>query len=306
MSRLLQIEDRLLENASQISQVERAYGQRPSRALQSSLKSLQKARKSLQAEFEEVAAVAQVEVLSYRIIEGNHRPTMSLLGQALDSFQNLYTSLHAAVESERPKNTGHLSPSELSASSLEFAYGDASSVGFVFTIPNDRLLFGATKLDEAMARIVTLVSASSIEDIRGFASRFGVAPVRAMYRLAAVLASAGAGVDVSWKKHESNRGSIVLQPAEVEALRGLIDQTSDLEINENLLPGILLGFDATSRSFKFGPDNSSVMRGTLSEDADIPAEVSIPRRYKARIRTQIRVRYTTEQSEVNHLLLSLS
>jgi len=66
MSRLLQIQERLLENSAEITRMERALGQHPSRALNSSLKSLYKLRSGLESEFKEAAADDQVDVVGYK------------------------------------------------------------------------------------------------------------------------------------------------------------------------------------------------------------------------------------------------
>ncbi len=200
---ILQIQQRLLENAEQISLTERAFGRQQSRSLQSSLKSLYKLRKYLEYEFEEVAYTAQVDVVSYRIFEGNERPTMMLLGRALDSFQTLYAIMYATVSTGLPRDTAHLSSMALQTSSMEFAYAYSGSVGFVFTVPNERLLFSESKLDEAMGRLAEIATASSTEEIKGLAPRFGLAPIRAAYKWLSALSSSSVGVDIEWKKGQA-------------------------------------------------------------------------------------------------------
>lgn len=70
MSRLLQIQEQLLDIAAETHKIERALSVRHSRALTSSLKSLYKLRSGLEAEFKDAATDAQVDVVSYRLFEG--------------------------------------------------------------------------------------------------------------------------------------------------------------------------------------------------------------------------------------------
>jgi hypothetical protein len=75
MSRILQIQEQLLDVSAQANQIERALTLNQSRALTSSLKSLYKLRSRLEVEFREAAAIGQVDVVSYRLFEGRERPT---------------------------------------------------------------------------------------------------------------------------------------------------------------------------------------------------------------------------------------
>ena len=279
--------------------------QYPSRALGSSLKSLHKLHSQLEAEFREVAAESLVDIVSCRFFDGRERPTMALIGKAMDSFQTLYAVLCSAILRNQPNDSEHLSKEAIQESSFEFAYADSGAAGFVFTMPNDRLSFGETSLDAVMSDLFAFGRASTAEDVKSFAKQFGHTPVQSIYNWANALCASSSGADVQGKRNESTKG-LVLQSAQVEALRDLIAVTSDLEINETVLEGILLGFDSKSRAFRFEPSSGSMIRGKFANEADIPATVTIPKRYSAKIRTLSRIRYSTEQHELTHELLTLS
>ncbi|HXM41772.1 MAG TPA: hypothetical protein VN924_10990 [Bryobacteraceae bacterium] len=306
MSRLLDIQEHLLNNAAEIARLERALGHHPSRALSSSLKSLYKLRSGLEAEFREAAAADQVDVVTYRLFDGR-QPTMASVGRAMDSFQTLYAVLYSAIVNAKPKDTAHLSSAVIQQSSFDFSYAFSGSVGFVFTIPNERLLLGETRLDEAMNQLFAMAKCSTTGEVKDFARKVGRAPVRAIYDWVDALSGSDAGADLQWKKDDSAKGSLLLQPAQAQALRDLISQTSDLEIDENRFHGLLLGFDSKTRMFRFDPsEGGTIIRGKIAEDADMPPTVEIPRRYIARVKTATRVRYSTEQPEITHTLLGLS
>jgi hypothetical protein len=215
--------------------------------------------------------------------------------------------LYSAVIAERPKDTAHLSSAVIQQSSFDFSYAYSGSVGFVFTMPNDRLLTGETRLDDAMGHLFAMAQCSSADEVKEFAKRVGLAPVRAIYDWANALCASDAGADVKWEKDQETKGSLLLQPAQVRALRDLIALASDLEIDENTFPGILLGFDSQTLTFRLEPqDGGSVIRGKIAVDADLPLPVEIPKRYTAQVRTSTRIKYSTEQPEIAHTLLSLS
>jgi hypothetical protein len=157
-----------------------------------------------------------------------------------------------------------------------------------------------------MANLFTLAKSNSIEDIKDFAKQSGLAPVRALHRWASVLSSSEVGVEIQWRKDDEVKGHLLLQPAEVAALKGLIDMTSDLEIDENDIPGTLHGFDDKSYMFRFEPnDGSTIIHGTFTKSAELPPKVTIPEAYTARVKTTTRVRYATEQPDISHELLAL-
>ena len=306
MSRLLQIQDKLLEVAAETTQIEKALAQRESRALSSSLRSLYKLRVGLEAEFREAAADAQVDVVSYRLFEGRQRPTMALVGKAMDSFQTLYAILYAAVSSKHPRDNARLSAHALEQSSFEFAYAFSGSVGFVFTMPNERLLFGNTELDQAMRNLFALARSSTRDDIRQFARSFGFAAVRALHKWTEALSISHTGADIQWKKAEVDNDSLLLQPAQVEALRNLIDQTTDTEVDESSFGGVLLGFDFKTRHFRFVPDSGgSMITGYAADPAELPTRLVLRVGYIATIRTVTKIRYSVEKAEVAHELLAL-
>jgi hypothetical protein len=96
----------------------------------------------------------------------------------------------------------------------------------------------------------------------------------------------------------------LLQPPEVQALRDVIAFTSDEEVDESMISGVLIGFDLKSRRFRLAPAEGAIIRGKIADNADIPT-VTVPRQYDALIRSTSRVRYSVEEADASYLLLSL-
>lgn len=305
MSHLLQIQEQILDTGSQIAELERSLAEGYSWDIALSLKSMYKMRDRLEAELREVARSSQVDVFSYRLFDGRERPTMMQLGRAMESFQKLYAIIYAAVASRRRKDTSKLSADAIRNSAFEFSHAFAGSVGFVFTMPNERLLVGETKLDRAMEDLFSIARSSTADEIKAFSRTFGLAPVRAAYSWADALSKGGYGVDIKWRKNDDAKRA-TLQPPEVAALRDLIGLTSDVEEDENTYEGTLLGFDSSARTFRFDPsDGGAVIRGSVAETASVPTPVSIPKRYAALVRTTSRVHYATEKQDLSYELLAL-
>ena len=307
MSNVLEIQDKLRENTELIAQLEKSLATHQSKAVAASLRSLYKLNHVYQEEFKVAAAIDLVDVVRYRIFDGTERPTMSLVGKALDYFQNLYTILYAAASTGKPKDTAHLNLESVNTTAFEFAYTYPGSLGFVFTLPNERLLFGETYLDAAMRDLFLMSRVQNVESVKDLARRLGLAPIRAIYKWLSALSASNVGVGIEWKKDEETKNVLILQPAEIDALRSIIDQTSDLQIGDSEMIGTLVAFDTKSRTFKLDPiDEGSTIRGTIGDSAELPSLVSIPEKYRAIIQTKTRVHYATEQPEISHRLLSLS
>ncbi len=307
MNNVLAVRERLRENTELIAKLERSLVTRQSNVVAASLRSLYKLNHAYQEEFREAAEIAQVDVVRYRIFDGNERPTMALIGRALDYFQSLYTVLYAAVSAGKPKDTAHLDQDAIVGSAFEFAYSYSGSLGFVFTLPNERMLLGETLLDEAMMDLFLIARADQADAIKALSRKFGLAPIRAIYKWLNALADSGVGIDIEWKKDAELKAALVLQPAEVLALRNIIDSTSDLEIDENSFRGKLVAFDTTKRrTFKLELfAEGTTLRGAIADSASIPETVTIPGSYQAQIKTTSKVRYAIEQPEVTHELISL-
>lgn len=305
MSNVLQIQDKLRENTALIARLEKSLAVHQSRETAASLRSLYKLNHVYEEEFKATAAADLVDVISYRIFDGLKQPTMALVGKALDSFQTLYAVMYAAISSGKSKPTAYLSPEVVANTSFQFGYTYSGSLGFVFTLPNEKLLFGETKLDEAMATLFILAKSDSTETIRDFGRKFGLAPVRAIYRWASALTPSYVGIDIRWQREDFVKGEILLQPAEVQALKDWIEATSDLETSENDIAGVLLGYDSAVHTFRLDPAEGSIIRGPISKEAKVPDKPVIHGAYIARVRTTTKIRYAIDRPEVNHELLAL-
>jgi hypothetical protein len=306
MSRVLDVQDKLRENTALIARLEKDLVAHQSKEIAASLRSLYKLHHVYEEQFREAADVESMDVVSYRLFKEHDRFTVALVGKAMDLFQNLYSILYYVVSTGKPRDTAHLSSDVITGSALEFAYAKSGSVDLVFTMPNERLLFGETQLDEAMADFFAMARASDIDQVKAFAKQFGLAPVRALYKWAHVLSGSSVGADVQWRKSDALKGHLLLQPAEITALETLIGMTSDLEVDENDITGTLHGFDDKNYTFRFEPsDGGSMLHGTVGSSAELPPQVKIPESYIARVKTTTRVHYATDYPETNHELLGL-
>jgi hypothetical protein len=305
MNAMLEIQDKLRESTAMITRLEKSLAVHQSPSIAASLRSLHKLHTVYEEEFRAAAEVNLVDVVHYRLFEGNGRPTVSLVGKALENFQSLYTILYAVTSGGHRKDTAHVTPDVVNSAAFEFAYSYSGSLAFVFTLPNERLLFGETALDEAMKDLFMMAKADGTEAVRDFGRRLGLAPVRATYKWVASLAASRVGVEIEWRKSETVKQQVVLQPAEVEELKNMIDKTSDLDVSQYEVNGKLHGFDP-KHSFRFEPsDDSGMLRGSVAESVELPSKVVMAQPYAAKTRTTTRVRYATEQSEISHELLGL-
>jgi hypothetical protein len=150
----------------------------------------------LEKEFEETAKRIGVEVCSYRLFpEGTERQSIVGIAKAWLNFQSLFSLVYGAVK-RTVSSPGKASPDEVS---LDFAYTYPGSTGVVLTIPSQANIFGSY-YHEAVSTLFNMAKSQSAGELKTFSERVGISAMRAMYRWADDLVSAGFGIDIQWKR----------------------------------------------------------------------------------------------------------
>lgn len=182
MNDLLDTIEKLQDTQAAIRRAEKAvleHPEMPSVAL--SLKSLRKRQQSLEALFSSLADDQWFDVCSYKLLpEKEGRPTLPSLTNTLGDFQTLFTLVYDTIKNG-PKQRGRASAEATAATTFGFGYSFTGSVGFVLTLPNERLLTDETDLDRAMSTVFEMARAQSPQDVAKFAKELGAAPIRTMY-----------------------------------------------------------------------------------------------------------------------------
>jgi hypothetical protein len=308
MSDLFDITRNLQDTNAMIAQLERDLASYPHMpALLLNLKSLEKRRRMLETEFAAAAERSEIDICSYRIISDEDRPKLSGLTAALSEFQNTISVFYDAIKNG-PKQVGRVSSEVVTETSLDFAYTFAGSVGFVLSVPSERFLFPEqeTNLEASIGEIFEVAKATKPETILGFARRLGRAPIRLLYKWADTHARSMFSADVQWKHGQTVKKSLLIQRQEFEVLRKTIEATSEEQRVDVIVTGVLVGADATRRTFHLQPDSGGDIRGAF-----VPGTISdshtveLPKRYQAHLTKTTLVHYSTEEEESHYLLVQL-
>ncbi len=306
MSELLDTIEKIQDTQAAIKRLEEAAARHPEvPSVAASLRSLQKRRQDLETAFSSLVDQQWFDVCSYRILpERGEHVMLPSLTSTLGEFQSLFTLVYDTMKNG-PKQRGRASVEAATATTFGFGYSFAGSVGFVLTLPNERLLTDETDLDRAMSTVFEMAKADSPQQIAGFAKELGAAPIRTMYRWVTSHVRSGLNVDIGWRREEQVRASLFIQVPELENLQQAIGETSD-EVEEVLtIRGALVGADVHSHSFHIELEDGSEIKGKMAEGVGSEYTVELPRRYTAQIRKTTQIRYASDEDIVSYYLLSL-
>ena len=89
--------------------------------------------------------------------------------KSLATFQELVTAIFDAFKTS-PKLRAKISAEIVAQSTLNFGYAYPGSLGFVLTMPNDRLLIGESELDRAFQTIFAMTKAEQSAEVASYVS----------------------------------------------------------------------------------------------------------------------------------------
>jgi len=250
MEDIIDIAGKLSETDAAIARWERVLRNNPrEESAQEMIATLDKRRNELEGAFAEAAEREFLDVCSYRMaLEENEPPKVSALARALSDFQSLLTVVYDALKNG-PKDQAKVSADSTNESALEFGYSFAGSVGFVMTMPNERLLFGESNLDLAMKLIFEMAKAKETGQIAAYAKQVGVAPVRKIYQWADDHVSYGMDADIKWLRNQHIRSELRVNVPELQKLKETIDRTSEDKTESVEVEGLLVGADVKTCKF---------------------------------------------------------
>jgi hypothetical protein len=309
MSDLLELQVQLQDTNAMIARLEGDLAKHPDLpSVYINLTSLKKRRDNLAEQFLEASALKGLEVCSYRIVPADHRqPKLAGVAAALGDYQNALTVFFGAMKKDSPMQTTKVGAEATEESALDFAFAFAGSVGFVFTIPNERLLLIGTDLDDAVHVMFQVAKAKEPGEILEHAKQLGPAPIRSLYRWANGHVKAGFSADIEWRRGHEVKEQLLVQKPELEQLCQAIDASSEETSTELLLTGRLVGVDVGNQTFHFEPDaGGQGLRGKLSGVVGDSHPAEVPKRYEAKIVKTVKVYYSTEQEDVSYELVSLN
>jgi hypothetical protein len=307
MSRLIEIQSKLLDTSAALAQLERAVVKEPnSPSLQSMAESLKKRQRVLDSEFRVEANNLGIDICTYRIFGDQERQSIGALAQVLGDFQTLVTTVYDVVKSKVPKVRARPSVGIASETEFSFGYAYSGSVGIMLTIPNERFLLIESDLDQSFSEIASMTKAKDTAEISQYAKTFGAASVRSLYKWVSHHDNLGLGADIKWQREHEIRGTLLAQHPEFQRLHRTIEQTSEETTAEIQVVGMLMSASVSRKTFELHLDNKERISGSFVGDAISELHtIELPKKYKATVVKTEQIRYSTEENLVSYRLLRI-
>lgn len=302
MSRLEDLQRELQRASAAIVHAERTLAANPDvPSVAATLRTIQKRRENLEGEFFAEAAAQGLDVCGYRIELEHKAATISGFTAVLSTFQKVFTSVYDAL-AHGPKLTSKAGAETIAATELGFAYSYPGSVGVMMTLPNDRLLIGDTKLDEAMGQTLELLNARDKVKVEAMTEIVGLPAVRLAHQWATENEKAGFGADIKWLFNSSVKKELRLQMQEIAEVASSIRQAIAKE--EIVVTGELLDVALSSHTFQMRL-NDRVIQGEFKDaiNADHPAQ--LPKVYRATLNIMQKIVIEDGKEEITYFLVRL-
>lgn len=307
MTYLLEIQGRLHDTEEAIARQQRLVGSNPyDRRFGLELESLIKRQENLESSFNEAANADSLDVCRYRLIrdEGASFP-IAALGETLNTFQSFLTTLYDALTSG-PKATSRVSAEIIEKTRLDFSHTYSGSLGLVFTVANERLLF-KSDLDRTVDVMFKMLKVHSSASVLEYANQFGVAPIRKMYEWADNHGRYSLTADISWLHEDNVNNELLMQAPEAIQLCEIINATSDVKQEEITITGELVGADTVTKKFhlKFPGVDTDDIEGKFADGFTATGDLVINNNYQAKLLKNIVVHMATDREDVSFQLVSL-
>jgi hypothetical protein len=306
MSKIIHLQRDLQDTHAALATLEKAIAADPrSWSLKATAESLLKRLRKLEAEFARLTEAIGEDVCWYRLIPDNEDVSVKALASAFSNFQSLVSVVYDAVKSGIPKERGKLGAEAEKDSTLLFRYAFTGSLGVVLTVPNERLLLVESDLDNTFKNIFDMARSETPAAVLEFARNLGKPSIQRLFEWTSGLAGNRMEAEIQWRSGTTVKARLLLQQAEIERLRQIIDETSEESVTELTIDGTLVGANVEARTFVLHLDEGGDIRGNFTDAISTAHKAEIPKRYQAKILKTAKVKYSTNEEKLTYQLLSL-
>ena len=299
MSEFLDLRNLLQETSATLERLEREIAKSPRDwGLAITAEFLRRRQTDLEGEFAATANLNLLDVCDYRLVQSDNGdyPIISVT-RALASFQELVTTVFDAFKTQ-PKVRARFTADVVAASTLSFGYAYPGSLGFVLTMPNERLLLGESELDRAIQTIFEMAKSEQPSQLAAYVARVGVASIRRLYAWSQSHAEYGLSADIRWRRQQVDRARLVVQKEELERLREIINQASEETVKQFSITGELIGLDIGSGNhFRISIPAADDIAGRIADAFDRASHYEIHARVTAEVIKRSKIYYSTERED---------
>lgn len=298
--------DKLRETEGRIARMEAKLSEDPSDfGLEIGLRSLLAMQERLRFELAESAAQNQVEICDYRLLLDKLQSRYSAKAVALSigAFQELFTMVYHVIQYGK-RSRGRVGEETVGESTLDFGYVYTGSLGVVFTVPNENMLFEA-RLDEAIEQTFGIMKLESPEQVLDVARRLGLAPIRKLYDWSMANYRSGFATDITWRRGQTVKRAAYVSRADAAHMGTIISRSSSENIETLKVSGVLVGFDMNYRTFHFAVPDGETFQGRLGRTFATSPTVEVGGRFAATIQATHTVSFATDEERTSYTLMGL-
>lgn len=306
MGRLADLKIEIQKVSETIRMLESALVRRPDEeGLIVNLSTLRDVRNDLEIKFRGVADLEEVDICVYRVFRAHGRESARGFATSLAIFQKLYSVVYDALKNG-PKQRASLSQAVTDLTDFGFAYSSAGSIAATLTLPNEHLLFDSS-LDGAIQMVFELAQMRELDAVAKLVGRLGAAPISVLYDWAESNLEFEMGTEVRWERLDKVRNRLFVDHVAMAKLAELLAAGGEPRTEERQVFGRLEGIDVGARTFKMIVAKD-IVTGKLDLESpfNLDHTVEVPAMYHALLRTTSRDVYAKGETEVRHVILSLT
>jgi hypothetical protein len=273
-------------------------GQSPPPSLLANVRSLEKLKKRLEAQFLEVASELELEVYRYRILNESERITLAAISEAWGKFDDFFTSVYSELKKAKP--SPGKKPVQPEPLKLGYGYSYAGSIGVVVTVPKDVGFYTADPIEDASQMVFDMIEARNLDSI---AKNIGPVPVQKLHSWFDVHIRTQSGLALEWRSQQEVKRSVVVEYQSLAKIQTTIaDTTTTVGLD---VIGELQGAYIEPKKFKIRGDNGEDYEGTFESAITQEHAASVPARYSARIIQTTKIIVLGKEPETTFFLESL-
>jgi hypothetical protein len=305
MSEIASVVERARKAFATVARLEDAITRAPlDRSLHLNLAAMNKMATDARQQLMRLSEINHIEVCNYRLMPAaTNSYGLAHVSRSFLEYQNLFSQIHDALRNGAKENA-IVGREAMQESVLEFAYSYSGSLGVALLAASERDFFSG-KLDQSIDALYQVFEIKQRGDVREIADKFGKAVVKRIYNWSDANIKGGFSTDVSWARSDGRKLGQVVERESMSRILFLVSEASDEKTNEIVVDGLLVGSDVMSGTFHFVVPNGESYKGSFASDFVRP-ELTLDRKYRARIREIVKEMYATDKIIQRHELLSLA
>jgi hypothetical protein len=302
MSEIASVVERTRKAFATVSALEGAVARAPEdRALRLNLSAMRKMALQAEQQLMSYSARQQVEVCNYRLLpEAAENFGLPFVSESMLQYQNLFSQIYDAIK-HGPKSVASIKRDAFNESLLEFGYSYSGSLGIVLLRPGSRDFFTG-QFDASIEALFQALDIKDQHDVRDIANSLGLAVVKRIHDWSEANYKGGFSADVRWNRSDGRQLGQVVERRQMASIISIIKTTSDKEIVERRVYGLLVGINLKAGTFHFVVPDGPDYRGILSPEFSRSQVVPVGRAYWARIDETKVTHYATDRVETSHAL----